>query len=247
MVFGLFSKDRGIKRAMKRAQNKLANSQDRWPALEKLRDHGDDESLYVLFKRFSFVASKLVEDQQEKEWTVESLIAKGEVVLPALRRYLGECESASYPLRILDGVATLPQAIEVIDEIMAKEKAGYSRDPKKKVDILSWLSEYRKMPDADVVKRVVPYLQDFDENVRFAAVEALSLRTSAGAAAAAEPLVEALVNPEEESGRLKRRIADVLADGELELCGRKADVQPLLETELTDFRMHHDKLVRKTK
>ncbi|HUH03159.1 MAG TPA: HEAT repeat domain-containing protein [Kofleriaceae bacterium] len=244
MVFGLFSKDRAIKRAMKKAQSKLSNSQDRWPALERLRDEGSDESLYVLFKRFSFMSSKMVEDQQEKEWTVESLIAKGEAVLPALRRYLADCESASYPLRVLDGVASVPQAREVIAEIMAKEKAGYSRDPKKKVDILSWLSEYRKMPDDEMVERVVPYLQDFDENVRFAAVEAISLRPTERAA---EPLVAALVNPEEESGRLKRRIADVLADAEMELHGRKSEVAPLLETELTDFRMHHDKLVRKTK
>ena len=33
-----------------------------------------------------------------------------------------------------------------------------------------------------------------------------------------------------EARRLKRRIADVLADGEMDLCGRKSDVQPLLET-----------------
>ena len=66
MVFGLFSKDRALQRAIKKAHNKIAQSADRWAALEKLREEGSEEALYALFRRFSFAATKLSEDEVEK-------------------------------------------------------------------------------------------------------------------------------------------------------------------------------------
>ncbi len=244
MVFGLFSKEAALKRAAKKATNKLAQSPDRWAAMEKLLEDGSEESLFTLCKRFSITSTKLSEDEQEKEWTVDALTSKGELALPAVQRYLKVATAVSYPLRVLSNISRGKQALEVIDKVLADEEPGYTRDPDKRIDIINWLSEYKAATNQEVVERVAPYLVDRDENTRFAAVEALYLRPSDNAA---EPLVNALLDPDEESGRLKLRIAETLCDHDLDLCGRKDEVAGLFDTLLTDFRLHRNKLVKKKK
>lgn len=244
MVFGLFSKERALERAIKKTTNKLTQSPDRYGAMEKLREIGTEEALFGLLRRFSITATKLIEDQEEKEWVVEVLAAKGEAALPALRRYMKQATSIAYPLRVLEQIADRDTALEVVDAILDAEQPGYTRDPEKRMQVIGWLTEYRAVTDEEVVSRVAPYLADFDENVRFAAVESLSQRATP---AAGERLVEALVREEEESRRLKTRIAEILADHDLDLHGKKEQVTALLEDDLSDFKLHRDKLVRKKK
>lgn len=242
MVFGLFSKERALQRTIKKATNKLAQSTDRWAALEKLRDIGTDESLYHLLRRFSFASLKTVDDEQEKAWVVQVMIALGERSLAPLRRYMKSASAIAYPLRILEDVADREQALELIDELLADEAPGYTKDPSKRTQLIDWLSEWPRGTDDDVVERVVPYLADFDESVRFAAVEALSLRCTE---AAAEPLVDALLKEDEESGRLKARIVEVLSEKSLPLGERKKKVGQALPDIDNTFRLQRDKIVRK--
>ena len=244
MVFGLFSKERALERTAKKATNKLAQSQERWAALEKLRDMGTDESLYHLLRRFSFASLKGVDDEQEKAWVVQVMLDLGERGLGPLRRYMKSSSAIAYPLRILEDVASREQALDIIDELLADEPPGYTKDTSKRTQIIDWLAEWRKGTDDDMVERVVPYLADFDENVRFSTVEALSLRCTE---AAAEPLIDALLNEEEESGRLKSRIVEVLHDQSLPLGERKKQIGKILPDIDNEFRLQRDKIVRKKK
>ncbi len=243
MVFGLFSKDRALQRAIKKAHNKLAQSPDRWAALEKLREEGSEEALYALFKRFSFASTKLSEDEAEKEWVVQTLIAKMDMALAPMRRYLKNANAISYPLRVMENVARGEKALEIIDEVIEDNEPGYSRDPTKKIDLINFLAEWSGSDDDAVVSRVAPYLEDHDDNVRYAAAECIALRPIE---AAAQPLVNALTNEDEESGRLKVRIAEIITENKMELGDRKKAVSVLLSNnELPDFRMQKNKLVRK--
>lgn len=244
MVFGLFSKERALQRTVKKATNKLSQSAERWAALEKLRDIGTDESLYHLLRRFSFKSLKSVDDEQEKAWVVQAMIAVGERGLGPLRRYMKSSTAIAYPLRILEDVANREQALEIIDELLADEAPGYTKDTIKRTQLIDWLAEWRFGTDEDMTQRVSPYVADFDESVRFAAVEALSLRCTEEAA---EPLIDALLNAEEESGRLKARIVEVLHDRSLPLGERKKQVGKALPDINNQFRLQRDKLVRKKK
>ncbi|MCG8420672.1 MAG: HEAT repeat domain-containing protein [Proteobacteria bacterium] len=244
MVFGLFSKERALQRTIKKATNKLTQSPERWAAMEKLLEVGTDDALHALLRRFTFASLKSIEDQQEKDWVVQALTAKGEVCVPALRRFMKSSTAIAHPLRILEGVADRDKALEVVDDLLSEEQPGYTRDPEKRIQIIDWLAEWKACSNEDVVERVAPYLADFDESVRFAATEALSLRSTPDAA---EPLVMALINPDEESGRLRVRIAEIMAETGLSLCGQKKAVQPLLDDLLREFRVQKDKLVRRKK
>ncbi|MBT8495617.1 MAG: HEAT repeat domain-containing protein [Deltaproteobacteria bacterium] len=239
MVFGLFSKERALKRVIDKATHKMAQHQDRWAAMEKLAKNGSDEALFALFKRFSFSYDKSVEDEQEKQWAVDTLVAKGEAVLAPMGRYMSQATSIAYPLEILGRVAKRDRVLEVVDDLMEREEPGYARDPTKKQQLIDWLAEWKGGSDHDVASRVAPYLADFDEGVRFAATEALSLRCDEVAAPA---LVGALINPDEESGRLKVRIAEVLAEHDLPLGDHKSEIANLVKGALGGFQMKHDKL-----
>lgn len=244
MVFGLFSKERALQRAIKKATNKLTQSQERWAAMEKLREVGTDEALYALLRRFSFASLKTIEDQEEKDWVVHTMIAKGEACLPTLRRYMKNAVSIAYPLKILESIVGPEKALEAIDEILAIEEPGYTRDPTKRTQVIDWLAEYKAASHDEVVARVGPYLADFDEGVRFASAEAVSLRPSE---LASEPMVKALINPEEESKRLKVRIIEIMSEQELSLCGEKKKVQPILEELAPEYRIQKEKLFKRKK
>src|SRR5690606_20067268 len=129
-------------------------------------------------------------------------------------------------LHILERVASPDKILEIIDELLADEDPDYTRDTTKRIQILDWLGEWEGAGDADIARRIVPYLADFDENTRFAAAEALSHHA---VPEVTEPLVAAMVRQDEQSNRLKVRIAELLSQAQLDLGDHKQQVAPLLE------------------
>lgn len=233
MVFGLFSKEKALKKTIDRATNTVSQSSDRWSAMERLREDGSDEALFALCRRFSFTYDKTIEDQQEKDWTVSSLVSLGEAALGPLRRYMKSASNLGYPLQILGQVASEKRVLEVIDELLEDEEPGYVRDPKRRIDIIEWLGGWTATP-RDVVKRVIPYVEDYDENVRFKSIETISLKPDA---AAAETVCRAMVREEEESKRFQVRCAELLAEQGWSIETHKDQVQGLMGDILSNFSL----------
>jgi hypothetical protein len=211
-LFDLLSKDKRDERARSRniaqAVNKYAQSADRMKALEALADDGSDDALYGLLKRFGMMYDKSIEDEQEKEWVFETLVGKTRFALPAVKKYLFAAESISWPLRVLDKIATdVDEEIAVVEEVMERHEPGYERDPTKKMQLLSHLGSL-KHPKA--AKLAAPYLKDMDEGVRFTAAEALLRQKNE--AVGREPLLELFTSDAEESLRIRIKIAEGFAD-----------------------------------
>jgi len=231
MVFGLFSKEKSLQRLIEKATNKLAQQPDRWGALEKLADDGTDGALYGLCKRFGVTSMKGVEDEQEKNWVVDTLVAKDVGAFGPLVRYMKTAEQLAFPLRVLEQIATRDAAMPVIDELFAGEKPGYVRMPDRRIDLLRWYSEWKPATDDEVIERLTPYLVDFDENVRFTAIDGLNGRD---AEKIAKPLIDALLRPEEESGRIRRTIIEVLAKSKVPLGDRAEQVAGRMQGQAAD-------------
>lgn len=241
MVFGLFNKEKALQKVIDRATNTVSQSTDRWAAMEKLREDGSDTAIFALCRRFSFSYDKTIEDQQEKDWTVASMISLGEAGLGPLRRYMKSAKSLGYPLKILGQVTKGDKTLEVIDELLANEEPGYVRDPKPRIDIIEWLGEWTGTAE-DVVSRVLPYLMDFDENVRHKTIETISRHPHDSAA---ETLCRAILREEEESRRFQVRTAEVLAEHSWPLGDHKAALGKLLGTILSGFSISGDSLKKK--
>jgi hypothetical protein len=221
-----FSKDgrdqRSREKNAARAIDKYAQSPDRMKALQALRDDGSTESLFALMRRFGMMYDKTIEDEQEKEWVFEMLVEKGGAVLPALKRYLAVAESISWPLRLLDKVVDGKEGrIDVIAEVLERHEPGYERDPTKKIQLLTHLGSLKH---ARVPSLALPYLEDMDEGVRYAALEAL-IRQGDEAAARTQLLD---LFAKENSLRLRIRIADGFAELGWSVADRRADIEKVL-------------------
>ena len=155
MVFGLFSKEKSLQRTIERATNKLAQQADRWGALEKLREDGTDEALFGLCKRWGITSNNQVEDQQEKAWVVDVLVAKGPAALGPVRRYIKGAPHMSHALSVLERIGTREQILETVDTLIADEPPGYARDPERKLDLIRWLADW-KAAGADIAPGSCP-------------------------------------------------------------------------------------------
>jgi hypothetical protein len=242
MVFGLFSKEKALQRTIEKATNKLAQQPDRWTALEKLKEDGSEEALVGLCKRFSITSTKGVEDEAEKVWVVDTLVAKGPAALTPLVRYMKSAEQLAFPLRVLERIADRDKVLEVVDQLLATEPPGYVRMPERRIDLLRWFAEWKPATDDEVVNRLTPYVTDFDENSRFAAIDGMASREPAKIAT---PLLAALLRPEEESGRIKRAIVEVLEKTKAPLGDQAAAVAAVLTGPLGDSFKVEGGLIKK--
>ena len=240
MVFGLFSKEKSLQRTIKRATNKLAQQPDRWGAMEKLKEDGSEAALLGLCKRFGITSHRAIEDEQEKTWVVDVLVEKGAMALGPLRTFMRNAEQLTFALKVLERIVPKPEVLKAVDELLATEKPGYTRHPERRLDIIRWLGEWSQLTDAELLALLAPYLADFDENVRFATIEALATRDPAITGA---PLVTALLRPDEESGRIKLRIAEVLAEKKIPLGERAAEVAAGLTGTTSGFAVKNGVLV----
>lgn len=231
MVFGLFSKEKALQRTIDKATNKLAQQPDRWAALEKLKEEGTEEALLGLCKRFAITSMKGVEDEAEKLWVVDTLVAKGEAALAPVVRYMKTAEQLAFPLRVLERIAPRDRILEVVDQLLASEPPGYVRMPERRIDLLRWFAEWKPATDDELISRFTPYVTDFDENVRFVAIDGMAARDPAKIA---PPLLAALVRPEEESNRIKRAICEVLERIKAPLGDQAAAVAAALTGPLAD-------------
>jgi hypothetical protein len=209
-LFDRFSKEKREERTraslIQRTIHKYTQSAERYKAMEELARDNSDEAIYGLLRRFGMMYDKSIEDEQEKEWVFETVAAKGPAALPAVSRYLHNADSVSWPLRLVQKLATKEQEFELVEKVLAEHEPGYERDPTKKIQLLRHLGQL-KDPRAPAL--VVPYLTDMDEGVRFAAAESL-LRLK-NEEVARERLLELFVSETEESLRLRIRIAEGFA------------------------------------
>ena len=234
MVFGLFSKEKSLQKTIERATNKLAQQPDRWGALEKLKEDGTEDALVGLCRRFAITSTKGVEDEVEKNWVVDALVDKGAASLAPVVRYMKTAEHLAFPLRVLERVAPRDKVLEVADELFASEAPGYVRMPERRIDLLRWFSEWKPATDDEVISRLTPYITDFDENVRFAAIDGMATRDPNKIA---PPLITGLLRPEEESGRIRRTIVDVMVTCQAPLGAQASAVAAALTGPLSGFKV----------
>src|ERR1700733_14234806 len=175
-------------------QKKLADRQRKLiDEIKKTKDDGERKKLEDERKRNDDVQRALGE-------AAEAARAKAsQIVLDAVIRYMQTAEQLAFPLKVVERIADHDKIIAIVDRILATEPPGYVRMPDRRIDLFKWFSEWKAATDDDIVPRVTPYISDFDENVRFAVIDGLASRDPKRIAG---PLIDALVRPDEESGRI---------------------------------------------
>jgi hypothetical protein len=206
-LFGFLSKEgrdkRNLERNVSRVVHKYAQSPDRYKAFQSLLEDGSPDAIFGLMRRFGMMYDKSIEDEQEKEWVFDALVEKGAAIVPQIERYLMSADSISWPLRLLDKVASKTLELEVVRKTLERHEPGYERDPTKKIQLLNHLAGIEE-PGASAL--AAPYLADMDEGVRYAAVE--TLIRLAEETVVREPLTAHFASDGEESLRVRLLIAE---------------------------------------
>jgi len=230
-----FSEEKKILRHTRRLTNRDAQPEDREASIVWLANNGSPNAIAGILSRFDMNLDHQLKDAGEKDTLYDVLAELGpDVVARPLDVWLRQCRQFALPLRLLEQISGRDVAVDMALDLL---KLEYDKDyfkPEKKHHLLVWLSDIR---DPRCVERGAPFLRDFDEGVRYAAVE-LMLKQEGPEVIAA--LVSVLMDEKEESKRLKVRTAEGMVQRGWSVAGLAVDVDRLPE----GFAVKADRLVR---
>jgi len=199
------SEEKKITKNRHRLTSRDSQAEDREAAARWLADNGSPKAYMALLSRFDMKLEHQLNDKAEKEFTYSLVVSLGDGMIRPLRSWLKRCKLVGVPLQAYQELTDTETAIELLYKLLAAELERDDFKPVKKHALLVWLAEH-KHPGA--LQAAAPFLDDFDENVRCAATEVLITQNDPAAAAILE---KRLTNEDEDSNRLRHRVAEIFA------------------------------------
>lgn len=191
-----------LKRHAKKMVNLNAQAEEREMSAHWLAENGSEEAVIALLNRFTVKYEQGMKDAAEKEMVYRLLIDMGVKVVEPTRQWVRGNEQFAQPLRLIEHFEGPDEAVSILIEMLAGEDDPFK--PEKKRQILVHLADFR---DDRILEAAVPCLTDFDEGVRYAAAAAV-LAQEGQADRQRAALVGVLADPEEDSNRMKVKIAE---------------------------------------
>ncbi|HQR28985.1 MAG TPA: HEAT repeat domain-containing protein [Anaeromyxobacteraceae bacterium] len=222
----------GLKKLGQKITQKWGPAENRQKAIEQLGELGTEAALKTLCLRFTIRAEVGIQDDEEKEQTRAILVAAGPRALGPVREFLAEQESGvAWGLRVLASLAPAPEVLGTVLSLLQKLGQEYSRDPEKKLVLLSWLREHPDLATLEPASgpsleaAVFPLLEDFVDDVRIGAVRALTVAPPTDASR--EALI-ALLLRDRDNARVRGEVLQALHDRGADVKGHRPDVEALL-------------------
>lgn len=231
-LFGLFgSREEREKSALKKLAKKITERygppENRQKAIEQLGDLGTPEALATLCLRFTVRAEPGIADDEEKEATHRILVDAREAAVGPLERFVREQEEGvAWGLRALAGVAPEQKVLEVVVRDLVHLGQVYTRDPEKKLVLLTWLKEHHAgATSAEIEGALLPLLEDFSDDVRISATRALV--ATAHGEKAREALIQLLLR-DRDNARVRGEVLEALVTLGADVKGFRPSVEALL-------------------
>ena len=207
---GLFDSEVRERRAFEKLATRLVSKnqqhEDRMAALETLSEIDSEEARRALFRRWDLTAEKEREDRAEKEYLAQIVVAKGSSMLDAMRWHNDRSVNVTWPIQCLRQVVSEEEVVTEILRVLDKEAGKLaSFRPEKKVTLLRLLQD---QDDARIPAAAAPFLNDFDESVRYEASQLLAVK---GDDSSRDALLARLDHEDEDSARVKGGILGALA------------------------------------
>jgi hypothetical protein len=235
-MFDFFlSEEKKIAKHQRRLTNRDAQPEDREASARWLVDQGSPQSLLALLARFDVSLDHQLKDKGEKELVYALASSQGAEHMSApLDVWLRQCRSVALPLRLLEDLEGKDTAVKMACDLLEVERKRDDFKPEKKKTLLIWLAGIRNeqcQPTAS------PFLDDFDEGVRYAASEVIIAQKNVSGCL---PLLGVVLNPDEDSNRLKIRICEVVEQRGWDVSG----VEGLEERLPANFTVQKGRLIR---
>jgi HEAT repeat protein len=231
-LFGLFGskeeRERGaLKKLEKRVTERYGPPENRQKAMQQLSDLGTAEALRTLCQRFTVRAEPGITDDEEKESVRQMLVEEGAEAIAPIERFVREEEEGlAWALRVLAEVAPAEKVLAVVVGELRRLGTIYTRDPEKKLVLLTWLLEHHAGASGpDVEAALLPLLEDFSDDVRITATRALVSVTSGDGAR--DALIQLLLR-DRDNARVRGEVLEALASLGADVKGHRPAVEALL-------------------
>jgi hypothetical protein len=216
-----------IRRLAKKVTERYGPPENRQKAIEQLGDLGTAEAMGALCLRFTVHAEPGITDGEEKERARRILVEAGDTATGPVADFVRHQESGvAWGLRALAEIWPAEKATAFVLEELARLSREYTRDPEKKLVLLTWLVEHRDAsPPGDVPGALLPLLEDFSDDVRIGALRALT------ALAPGEPVREGLIQlllRDRDNARVRGEVLEALAKMGADVKGYRPSVEALL-------------------
>jgi hypothetical protein len=222
----------GLKKLGQKITQKWGPPENRQKAIEQLGELGTPAALKTLCLRFTIRSEVGIQDDEEKEQARLVLVAAGPKALEPVREFLAEQESGvAWGLRVLASLAPPEEVLGTVLSLLKKLGSEYTRDPEKKLVLLSWLREHpdlaSSVPAGGVAldEAILPLLEDFVDDVRIGAARALTVAPRTDVAR--EAIISLLVR-DRDNARVRGEALQALHDLGADVKGHRADVEALL-------------------
>ena len=210
-----------IDKLVKRLTEPGGENGPRIEAAEKLSEWGTPDALYGLLKRFTMSSNVITQDVEEKRMVVRMLVEKGRDAVEPIYRFLGSYHNVEWPVQALSEILPkeelVPKLVEILEKVAA---ASEFTPPEHKADLIRAMRGHVTPEIASVLRN---FLSDADDDVRIAAIEAISEIGEE----VREPLLEAFLEAEDRP-RIRIKIAEVFADREWPVKGFRPKIEETL-------------------
>jgi hypothetical protein len=257
-IFDFLSKGGGGKSGLRKQAQKLTEKygppENRQKVIQQLAEIGSPEALSVLCLRFTVRADPGITDDEEKENVRQILVDAGEKAVGPVKEFLEAHDSGvSWGLRVLSELRPSADVVSAALRLLHRLGREYTRDPEKKLVLLSWLAEHHgdltaATPTAgsvtpgsvagvetspetaggaapDVEDTLLVLLEDFSDDVRIAAVRVLARQPLTDRTRVA--LVELFLR-DKDNARVRGEVLQALAEIGADVKGYRPSVEALL-------------------
>ena len=223
-----------IDKLVKRLTESGGEDGPRVEAAQKLADMETPEAIYALLKRFTMSSKVITQDIEEKRMVTRMIADKGAEAVEPILRFLKTHHHVEWPVQALSQILPKEQFVPELVNILETVALNPFTSPEHRVSLIKAMHGYVTPEIAQTLKKS---LQDDDDDVRIAAIDALA---EAGEEMR-EPLLEAFVESEDRP-RIRIRIAELLAEREWPVKGFRPTIEGALPT---GFSLNAKGFVRK--
>jgi HEAT repeat protein len=210
-----------IDRVVKRLTEPGGENGPRIEAAERLAEWGTPDALFGLLKRFTISSNVITQDVEEKRMVVRMLVEKGREAVEPIVRFLRTHHNVEWPVQALSEILPreelVPKLVEILEKVAA---ASEFTPPEHKADLIRAMRGHVTPEIASVLRQ---FLSDDDDDVRIAAIEAISEIGEE----VREPLLEAFLAADDRP-RIRIKIAEVFADRDWPVKGFRPKIEETL-------------------
>lgn len=216
-----------LRRLVKKVTEKYGPPENRQKVIEQLGSMGTPAALGALCQRFTVRAEPGITDDEEKETARRILVDAGATAVGPLEEFVRQEETGiAWGLRALADILSEEKVPGLVLRELARLSREYSRDPEKKLTLLTWLVEHHGgVQGAEVEAALLPLLEDFSDDVRIGALRALA------ALAPGEPVREGLIQlllRDRDNARVRGEVLEALVRMGADVKGYRPSVEALL-------------------